>query len=52
MTASGLRLTWPPQWRTAIPLCRTRSCGEAVIVAGLVIWIGATALRRHGGFGL
>jgi inner membrane protein len=52
LTPGGLRLAWPLQRRTAMPLCRTGSRAEAVIVAGLVIWIGATALHRHGGFGL
>jgi inner membrane protein len=51
LTPSGLRLAWPLQRRYAIPLCRTGSRGEAVIVAGLMIWVGATVLRVHGGFG-
>ena len=51
-TPGGLRLAWPLQRRYAIPLCRTGSPGEVLVVAGLVVWIGATALRLHLGVGL
>jgi inner membrane protein len=52
LTTSGLRLAWSSRKRQAIPLCRTGSVGEAVVVAGVVFWIGATILRRHPAFGL
>jgi inner membrane protein len=44
LTTRGLRLAWPLQRRFAIPLCRTGSPMELVIVAGLTIWISAAAL--------
>jgi len=45
-------LAWPLPRRYAIPLCRTGSAGEVAIVAGLMVWIGMTTLRLHGGIGL
>jgi inner membrane protein len=44
LTTRGLRLAWPLQRRFAIPLCRTGSPMEAMIVAGLAIWTGAAVL--------
>ncbi len=52
LTSSGLRLAWPLRQRQAIPLCRTGSLSESIIVTGLAIWAGLTILRRHLGFGL
>lgn len=52
LTTSGLRLAWPSRKRQAIPLCRTGSSGESIIVAGVVIWAGLTIFRRHPMFGL
>jgi len=52
LTPAGLRLAWPLPRRYAIPLCRTGSAGEVAIVAGLMVWIGMTTLRLHGGIGL
>lgn len=52
LTSSGLRLAWPLRRRFAIPLCKTGSSGELVIVASLVAWIGATALGLRPGLGL
>jgi inner membrane protein len=52
LTPNGLRLAWPLQRRYAIPLCKTGSLGEPLIVTGLVIWVGATVLHLHTGFGL
>ena len=52
LTSSGLRLAWPLRRRYAIPLCRTGSPSEFVIVAGLLVWVGATVLRLNGPFGL
>jgi membrane-bound metal-dependent hydrolase YbcI (DUF457 family) len=52
LTSSGLRLAWPSRQRQAIPLCRTGSFGESIIVAGVAIWAGVTLLRRHPMFGL
>jgi inner membrane protein len=44
LTARGLPLTWPLQCRYAIPLCKTGSPAEALIVVSLVLWLGARAL--------
>jgi inner membrane protein len=44
VTSSGLRLAWPLRQRYAIPLCNTGSFGEPVIVACVVLWVGAAAL--------
>jgi inner membrane protein len=33
----GLRLVWPSRQRQAIPLCRTGSVGEVVIVTGMAL---------------
>jgi inner membrane protein len=44
LTVNGLRLAWPLRRRFAIPLCRTGSAAEPMIVAGLLAWVGATAL--------
>jgi inner membrane protein len=44
LTSSGLRLAWPLRRRFAIPLCKTGSPGELVIVMSLVVWVGATIL--------
>ena len=47
LTSSGLRLAWPSRKRQAIPLCRTGSFGETVIVAGVAIWTGAAIFSLH-----
>lgn len=52
LTSSGLRLAWPSQKRQAIPLCRTGSFGESIIVVGVAIWAGVTIFRLHPMFGL
>ena len=52
LTSSGLRLAWPLRQRQAIPLCRTGSLNESIIVAAVAIWAGLTMLRLHPGFGL
>jgi inner membrane protein len=52
LTSSGLRLAWPSRKRQTIPLCRTGSFAESIIVAGVAIWAGVTLLRRHPMFGL
>ena len=52
LTSSGLRLAWPMRQRQAIPLCRTGSMSESIIVMGVAIWAGLTILRLHPGFGL
>jgi inner membrane protein len=44
LTPAGLRLAWPLSRRTAIPICRTGSPAEPLIVAGLLIWIGAAIM--------
>lgn len=43
LTSSGLRLMWPSRRRIAIPLCRTGSLMESIIVAGVVVCAGAQA---------
>jgi inner membrane protein len=52
LTSRGLRLAWPSRQRQVIPLCRTGSFAESIIVAAIAIWAGATLLRRHPMFGL
>lgn len=44
LTSSGLPLAWPLRWRFAIPLCRTGSPVELIIVAVVVAWVGSAAL--------
>jgi inner membrane protein len=43
-TSSGLRLAWPLHRRYALPLCKTGSPAESVIVVLFAIWVGATAM--------
>jgi len=52
LTTSGLRLAWPSRRRQAIPLCRTGSFGEAIIVTVVALVSGAAVLRAHPMFGL
>ena len=52
LTPSGLRLAWPLRRRFAIPLCKTGSPGELVIVMSLVVWVGATILGMRPVLGL
>jgi inner membrane protein len=52
LTSSGLRLAWPSRKRQAIPLCRTGSFSESIIVTAVAIWAGVMILRRHPMFGL
>jgi inner membrane protein len=52
LTARGLRLAWPSPRRQAIPLCRTGSLGELIIVTSVAIWSGATVLHEHPMFGV
>jgi len=52
LTPSGLRLAWPLRRRFAIPLCKTGSPGELVLVMSLVVWVGATILGMRPGLGL
>ena len=52
LTTSGVRLAWPSTRRQAIPLCRTGSLGESIIVTGVALWSGATMLGLHPIFGM
>src|SRR6202035_1147149 len=52
LTSSGLRLGWPLRRRFAIPLCKTGSPGELVIVMSLVVWVGASVPGVRSAFGL
>ena len=52
LTTSGVRLAWPSPRRQAIPLCRTGSLGESIIVTGVALWSGATMLRLHSILGM
>lgn len=52
LTTSGLRLAWPSRKRQAIPLCRTGSVSEVMIVMGVAIWSGAALLHLRPVFGL
>jgi inner membrane protein len=40
LTPAGLRLAWPMRARVAVPICRTGSAAEALIVAGLAALAG------------
>ena len=44
LTSSGLRLAWPLRRRYALPLCKTGSRAESLIVVAFAIWVGATAM--------
>jgi inner membrane protein len=44
LTSSGLRLAWPLRRRYAMPLCKTGSLAESLIVLAFAIWVGATAM--------
>ena len=44
LTSSGLRLAWPLRRRYAIPLCKTGSLAESLIVVAFAIWVGAAAM--------
>jgi inner membrane protein len=52
LTTRGVRLAWPSRRRQAIPLCRTGSFGESVIVTGAALWTGAAMLRLYPSFGM
>lgn len=43
-TSSGLRLAWPLQRRYALPLCKTGSVAESVIVMLFAVWVGAAVM--------
>jgi inner membrane protein len=47
LTARGLPLAWPLQRRYAIPLCKTGSAAEVLIVVSLVLWLSARVLGMH-----
>lgn len=40
LTPAGLPLFWPWRRRARLPLCRTGSALEYLLVAGLVAWVG------------
>ncbi len=46
LTPHGLRLAWPLRRRWALPLCRTGSPAEPVIVGALLLWSGWRLLGR------
>ena len=50
LTTSGLRLAWPFRQRYAIPLCRTGSPAESVIVMGVALWTIATMFSERWAF--
>jgi hypothetical protein len=45
-------LAWPSPRRQAIPLCRTGSLGESIIVTGVALWSSVTMLHLHPLFGM
>ncbi len=47
LTPGGLRLLWPLRRRWALPLCRTGSPVEPLLVGALVLWTG-WRLLGHG----
>ncbi|HTW29331.1 MAG TPA: metal-dependent hydrolase [Acetobacteraceae bacterium] len=44
LTPAGLRLAWPARRSWAVPLCRTGSPVEPLIVVALVAWVAVRAL--------
>ena len=52
LTSEYFELAWPLRRRFAIPLCKTGSPGELVIVMSLVVWVGATVLGMRPVVGL
>lgn len=46
LTPGGLRLAWPFRGTYALPLCRTGSVMEPLVVAGILLWVGAGLLDR------
>lgn len=50
LTPHGLRLAWPLRRSFALPVCRTGSAGEALLVAVLLAWsvVELAGLRPHG----
>jgi inner membrane protein len=51
LTTNGLRLAWPLRQRQSVPLCRTGSFGEVVIVGIVALFAGATILHAQRAFG-
>ena len=45
LTPRGLRLAWPLRRRWGVPLCRTGSPAEPLIVGGLLVWAGWRMMR-------
>ena len=47
LTPAGLRLAWPLRGSVAVPLCRTGSLAEAVVVAVILAWTALAAPGLH-----
>ncbi len=47
LTPAGLRLAWPHRRAYALPLCRTGSVREVLLVAGIVVWAGLAGGRMR-----
>ena len=50
LTPAGLRLAWPLRGSVAVPVCRTGSPAEALVVAVVLAWtvLAAPGLHLHG----
>ncbi len=47
LTPAGLRLAWPLQGSVAVPLCRTGSSAEVLIVGAILAWTALAAPGLH-----
>ena len=49
LTPAGLRLAWPLRGSVAVPLCRTGSPAEILVVAAILAWtaLAAPGLHHH-----
>ncbi len=50
LTPAGLRLGWPLRWIWSLPICRTGSPMEPIIVLALVGLVGWRLLGHHAGW--
>ena len=47
LTPAGLRLAWPLRGSITVPLCRTGSFAEMLIVAAILVWTALAAPGLH-----
>lgn len=51
LSPAGLRLAWPLRWTWAVPVYKTGSASEAIVVGGFCILAGCVFLQRVGAHG-